>query len=48
MMFSAKFFTVVAALFAVAVNGSVVGFAERGINDVRSLHGPLGVDGCEI
>jgi len=48
MTLSVKFFTIVSALLAVVVNGSSVGFAEGGLQAVRSPHGPLDVDGGEI
>ena len=47
MTFFVKFFIVSAAL-AVAVNGSTAGFAEGGLEAVRSHHGSLDVDGGEI
>ena len=47
MTFSVKFFTIVSAILAVAVNGSPAGFAEGGLEAVRSHHGPLDVDGGE-
>jgi len=48
MTFSVKFFTIVSAVLAVAVNGSPAGFAGGGREVVRSPHGPLDVDGGEI
>ena len=48
MMFSVKFFTIVSAVLAVAVNGSPAGFAEGGLEAVRSPHGLLDVDGGEV